>query len=327
MSRALGCHLDRLDGRGRKCRCDVFLGIFAVTHDVDLLARKFGAHRVYSHSVVAYAGSDGIDVLIARGDRKLCARASLTCDALDYYRSVRYFGNLEFKHTAHKAGVHAGERDERPARLAVDLKNIDLYLLAYRELLAGYLFTHAENGMAGVGVDKYIAGLMVYLGDCRGDDLLALLLVSILRDLALGLAYALDYDRLRGSGGQTAEIFGLDLELKHLADGRALVYLACLFEGKLCLGVFDLGYDFLLLIYLHVLLCLVDDDTDVRVVAVFLFISRDKRRFDLFKHILLRYALFLFEHIKCGEKFCVHLTFPFLRHRSAAAPNALVSFL
>ena len=62
-----------------------------------------------------------------------------------------------------------GERDERPARLAVDLKNIDLYLLAYRELLAGYLFTHAENGMAGVGVDKYIASLMVYLGDCRGE--------------------------------------------------------------------------------------------------------------------------------------------------------------
>ena len=84
----------------------------------------------------------------------------------------------------------------------------------------------------------------------------------------LTLTDTLNDDRLCGTCGETAEVFGLDFKLDYLAERVSLAYRLCFLKGDLRAGVLnDLNYLFLLK-NSYVFLCGIYADSDICVASI-----------------------------------------------------------
>ena len=96
------------DGRGRKCLCDKFEGIFAPKNNIDLFSAEFLDDGVYSRTLIAHAGADGIDAVIVGTDRHFRAVSRFSGNRLDFHDSLRDLGHLLFKQFLDEPGRGAG---------------------------------------------------------------------------------------------------------------------------------------------------------------------------------------------------------------------------
>ena len=196
----------------------------------------------------------------------------------------------------------AGKGYQRSAALLVDFHNEDLDLIIHAESLSGDLLGTEQNCTARAGVKHNVSVLGIHLADSCRNDLLVLILISLLHRAALALANTLNDDRLCSCCTQTSEIFGLYLVFQHASHSRSLGLELCVLQADLRLGgLYNLN-DLLLLIYTHILLGRVNQHTNVGVVSVLLFVRRNKSGLNLFNHVIGRDSLLLLKQLKGSKK-------------------------
>ena len=138
---------------------------------------------------------------------------------------------------------------------------------------------------------------------------MSLLLFLVLADhpAALGLADGLNDDLLGRLRRDAAEVFCFDFVLVNVAELDFLLVQPRLVQRDLGERVLD-GFDHgKLHEHPHVALFGVELDAHVLVAVVFLAEGGQQRVLDLFHHLLLGDALFLFEQLERLKKFLIHL--------------------
>ena len=283
-------------------------GVVAIFNNVDLLAAQLGDHVVHAGALGAYAGADGVHVLVGRPDGQLGAAARLAGDGADLHGAVVNFRHLQLEQALDQAGVGAGDEDLGPAAGAADLHHIDLQAVALVGHLAPDLLGGGEVSVGGFAVagdaqgDGPVPG--IHAGDGTHQHLMLLGAEHVVDHAVLGFPHALDDDLPGRLGGDAAEVPGLDLDADHVAALGGGQALAGLGQGDLGGGVRDFLYDLLLDVHPHGLGDLVGlHEHVVGHALVVPLVGGDQGLGDLLQHVVPGDALLFLDQGDGGKEF------------------------
>ena len=187
----------------------------------------------------------------------------------------------------------------------LDVGDIDLDEVALLEVVGGELLgAHKPLGDLAY-LNESVEGYRVYLRDLGGDYLLILILEFFSYLTVLGLSYRLAEDMLALLGGDTADLFGLKLDLDYVACYGVLLEALSLLNGDVLIGVGDLAHDVLTHEHADLLILLVYlAKNDILIVVIPLY-RRDYGSLYALEQSALGDVLLFAQQSDCLKKFAV----------------------
>src|SRR5271165_5776286 len=235
---SLGIHdLHASDLRGAESLLRERDRFFAVGNDVDFFAAQFADDGLHAHTLHAYAGADGIDILVTAGHCNFGAFTGFARGKADLHRAVVNFRNFHFEEALDQAGVRAGHDDLRAFGGAVD--HFDDHAQAFANIVGFQfrLFTLGQARFGAAHVDDKVRPFGAL--DDNGDKLADAAVVFIEDGVALGFAHFLQNDLLGGLRGDAAEDVGGFVGENFRAHYGIGIFLSGVLEADFLGGVGD----------------------------------------------------------------------------------------